>query len=69
MYEITEEYLFKPRKIRIAIIGFGFSGISLAYKIQRNIRLGNLSSETELVIYEKNDGVGGTWFEVRTLQR
>lgn len=43
------------RKIRVIVIGAGFSGIYLAIRIPEWLR------NVDLTIYEKNDGVGGTW--------
>lgn len=47
------------RKLKILTIGAGFSGILLAYKIQKHCQ------NVEHVIYEKNADVGGTWLENR----
>ena len=48
-----------PRRIRIICIGAGLAGLCFAYKLQRSFE------EYELVVYEKNDGVAGVWFENR----
>lgn len=47
------------RAVRIICIGAGVSGINLAYQVQQRMQ------KTELVIYEKNPSVGGTWYENR----
>lgn len=47
------------RPLKVIVIGAGYSGIYLGIRIPERIR------NCELVIYEKNDGVGGTWFENR----
>ena len=47
------------KHIRIICIGAGASGLLFAYKLQRSFE--NFS----LTIYEKNEGVAGTWFENR----
>ena len=47
------------RKIKIITIGAGFSGILLAYQIQKHCQ------NVENVIYEKNADLGGTWLENR----
>lgn len=47
------------RHVNIICIGAGPSGLLMAYKIQRHFR--NYS----LTVFEKNSGVGGTWFEQR----
>lgn len=51
--------IFKPRQMRVICIGAGIAGIAAAYKYQRNL------TNTSFVIYEKNEDVGGTWFENR----
>lgn len=47
------------RKMRVVVIGAGFSGIYLGVPIPQRLR------NVELAIYEKNDDVGGTWYENR----
>lgn len=47
------------RPIKVIVIGAGFSGIYCGIRIPERIK--NVS----LTIYEKNDGVGGTWWENR----
>ncbi|KAF2173056.1 hypothetical protein M409DRAFT_17006 [Zasmidium cellare ATCC 36951] len=47
------------RPIKVIVIGAGYSGIYLGIRIPERIR------NCELVIYEKNDGIGGTWYENR----
>ena len=46
----------EPRKIRIIVVGAGASGIIAGIRIRQRL------PEAELVIYEKNPVVGGTWF-------
>ncbi|RDW89163.1 monooxygenase-3 [Coleophoma cylindrospora] len=48
-----------PRKLRIAIIGAGVSGIGLYIRFRQYV------PSAELQIFEKNSDVGGTWFENR----
>jgi cation diffusion facilitator CzcD-associated flavoprotein CzcO len=43
----------------VLTIGAGFSGILLAYQIQKHCE------NVEHVIYEKNADLGGTWLENR----
>ena len=50
-----------PRPMRIVVIGAGVSGIA-AVKLFRD-QFANQA--VELVIYEKNKDVGGTWLENR----
>ena len=45
------------RPMRIVVIGAGFSGIYLGIRIPEWLR------NVDLTIYEKNAGVGGTWYE------
>lgn len=47
------------RHMRIACIGAGASGLLLAYKLQRSF------DSFELVLYEKNEQISGTWYENR----
>lgn len=58
-YTVREQPLGTPKPLRIICIGAGVSGINLL----RTLRL-NLTSYSA-VVYEKNAGVGGTWFENR----
>ena len=48
-------------KVKVISIGCGFSGLTLAQKIQHKYKLDH---KIEHVIYEKNSEIGGTWFEV-----
>lgn len=47
----------ESRPIKVICIGAGFSGILTAIRFPQ--RIPNL----ELVIYEKNSDIGGTWYE------
>ncbi|KAJ4236796.1 hypothetical protein NW757_013372 [Fusarium falciforme] len=47
------------RKLKVITIGSGFSGILLAYNIEKQ------TTNVEHKIYEKNSDVGGTWFQNR----
>ena len=51
--------IHQRRHIRMVCIGAGASGLLFAYKLQRSFE------EFSLDIYEKNQGVSGTWFENR----
>lgn len=57
---ILEQPLFAARKLKIVCAGAGYSGLMLAHKIQHALKC---EDEIELVIHEKNDKVGGTWYE------
>jgi cation diffusion facilitator CzcD-associated flavoprotein CzcO len=61
LYEVSRQYLGEPRPIKIIVIGAGLSGIA-AVKLFREQFAGK---PTQLVVYEKNSDVGGTWFENR----
>lgn len=58
-YKILEEPLGSSKPIRIIMIGAGASGLNMI----RTLRLGLFNFE--LVVYEKNQDIGGTWFENR----
>ncbi|EME83413.1 uncharacterized protein MYCFIDRAFT_59080 [Pseudocercospora fijiensis CIRAD86] len=49
----------EPQRIRIIHVGMGAAGMLCAYKARKML------TNYELVCYEKNDGVGGTWYENR----
>ncbi|BGO99663.1 hypothetical protein NBRC10513v2_003890 [Rhodotorula toruloides] len=46
------------RKLKVAMIGAGFSGIIAGIRIDQHLK-----DHVELDIFEKNHSVGGTWFE------
>lgn len=48
---------FRPMKVRV--IGAGYSGIYLGVRIPQRLK------NVDFQIYEKNEGVGGTWWENR----
>ncbi|KAK5271829.1 hypothetical protein LTR96_003657 [Exophiala xenobiotica] len=48
---------FAARHLRILMIGAGISGIQLAHDVTTTM------NNYELEIYDKNSGLGGTWFE------
>lgn len=58
-YRVTEERLGTPRHLKIVMIGAGASGLNLARHMDLHME------NYELTIYEKNAGIGGTWFENR----
>ncbi|KAK5000891.1 hypothetical protein LTR66_000308 [Elasticomyces elasticus] len=60
-YHYKNQYLEQPRPVRIIVIGAGLSGIA-AVKIFKERFAGE---PVELVIYEKNNDVAGTWLENR----
>ncbi|KAF9895269.1 hypothetical protein FE257_000171 [Aspergillus nanangensis] len=58
-YQIVEEPSRTPRKIRIIVIGAGLSGLNFAHDVDTS------PLNLDLVIYDKNPEVGGTWYENR----
>lgn len=63
--EETERPLLHPKKIRVVCVGAGFSGLTLAHSLQ-NVLKATTEHEggyIDFTIYEKNAGVGGTWYE------
>lgn len=56
---MVDQVAYTKRKLRVATIGAGFSGLIMAHKIQHEKP--ELQEFIEHVIYEMNDGVGGTW--------
>ncbi|KAF8902348.1 hypothetical protein CPB84DRAFT_1907907 [Gymnopilus junonius] len=49
--------IHEERHLRVICIGAGASGLLLAYKLQRSFE------NFDLVLYEKNGGISGTWYE------
>lgn len=58
-YVVTEAPLGTRRHIRVIMVGAGASGLNLARHMELHM------DNFELVVYEKNADVGGTWFENR----
>jgi heterodisulfide reductase subunit A-like polyferredoxin len=56
---IADRCVDTVRPLKVVIVGAGISGILAAIKLQESIR------KLELIIYEKNEGLGGTWLENR----
>lgn len=59
-YALSRVPAFTSRPLKIIAIGAGFSGLALARAVHTE-KLRNVS----ITIYEKNAGVGGTWYENR----
>lgn len=58
---LLEQPAFSPtRRLRVACIGAGFAGLPIAHKVQHEFKLEN---EVDLVIYDRNPEIGGTWYE------
>ena len=60
-YVVTEAPLGTPRSVRVVMVGAGASGLKLARHMELHMK------NYELQIYEKNAGIGGTWFENRSV--
>lgn len=58
-YRAIDQYHSKPRKLRVACVGAGATGLCLAYKMERMLEPGSF----ELTLFEKNPKFGGTWYE------
>jgi ribulose 1,5-bisphosphate synthetase/thiazole synthase len=58
-FTINDTPIENLRPLKVIIIGAGYSGIYHGIRIPEKLR------NVELVIYEKNAGVGGTWYENR----
>ena len=56
-YTVPEKALGTLHPVKVICIGAGASGINLAYQVQQRMEA------VELVIYEKNASIGGTWLE------
>ncbi|KAB8303281.1 hypothetical protein EYC80_004723 [Monilinia laxa] len=58
-FEIKDEPVENLRPLKVRIVGAGFSGIYLGIRIPQKMR------NVDLQIYDKNGGIGGTWYENR----
>ena len=58
-YQVLDQPLGTLDGVRIITIGAGASGINMAYQVK------NYLKEATHVVYDKNPGLGGTWFENR----
>jgi ribulose 1,5-bisphosphate synthetase/thiazole synthase len=50
------------RPLKVIVVGAGYSGIYCGIRMPERLR------NVDLVIYEKNAGVGGTWYENRLVR-
>lgn len=57
--DVVLNKIHHPRHMRIICIGAGLAGLCFAYKLQHSFE------DYDLVLYEKNQGVAGVWFENR----
>lgn len=58
-FEVPERPMCDPDPIRIIHVGMGASGLLAAHKAKKML------TNYSLVCYEKNDTIGGTWYENR----
>ncbi|KEZ43472.1 4-hydroxyacetophenone monooxygenase [Scedosporium apiospermum] len=58
-FQLLQQWHSQPRKLRIIHVGAGATGLCTAFKFERQL------TDYELVCYEKNDEIGGTWLENR----
>jgi cation diffusion facilitator CzcD-associated flavoprotein CzcO len=58
-FKLPNNTVENHRPLKVIVIGAGYSGIYCGIRIPERLR------NVELVIYEKNAGVGGTWYENR----
>lgn len=58
-FSLKDEPIENQRTLKIRVIGAGLSGVYLGIRIPQRLR------NVDLKIYEKNAGVGGTWWENR----
>jgi cation diffusion facilitator CzcD-associated flavoprotein CzcO len=56
---MVDEPAYTPRKLRVVTIGAGYSGLTMAHKIQHQFP--DLQDFIDHTIFEANNGVGGTW--------
>lgn len=59
-YKIVEQPIGTRRPIRVICLGAGYSGLMMAIMFNEKMKHAN----AELVIYERNGDLGGTWLEV-----
>ena len=59
-YVVDEHPLGQPRHIRVVCIGAGASGLNLAHQVEKHMQ------NVDFCIYEKDEELGGTWWENRS---
>lgn len=57
--KVPDHHQCDPTKLKIIHVGAGASGLLFTHKAKRWLK------NYELICYEKNDNVGGTWYENR----
>jgi cation diffusion facilitator CzcD-associated flavoprotein CzcO len=58
-FELLQQWHSQLRKLRIIHVGAGATGLCAAFKLERQL------TDYELVCYDKNHEVGGTWLQNR----
>lgn len=58
-WQLHDSPVENQRPLKVIVIGAGYSGVNLGIRIPERLR------NVDLVIYEKNAGIGGTWYENR----
>jgi cation diffusion facilitator CzcD-associated flavoprotein CzcO len=58
-YKVLNQFHSQPKKLKIIHVGAGASGLLTAYKARKWL------TNYELICYEKNPTIGGTWYENR----
>jgi cation diffusion facilitator CzcD-associated flavoprotein CzcO len=56
---ISERAVDEPRPLKVIYLGAGVSGINAAIQLPKYV------PNLDLVIYDKNEDAGGTWWENR----
>ncbi|KAF2639348.1 FAD/NAD(P)-binding domain-containing protein [Massarina eburnea CBS 473.64] len=62
-FKLHDTPIDSARRLKVIVIGAGYSGIYLGIRIPERLR------NVELVIYDKNAGLGGTWYENKLRMR
>lgn len=60
-YSIIEQPIGTRRPIRVACMGAGYSGLMMGIVFSEQMN----DKNADLVIYERNEDLGGTWLENR----
>ena len=55
--QLEDRFIDEPRRLRVAVVGAGLAGINAAILLPIKV------PSIDLVVYEKNNDVGGTWLE------
>lgn len=60
-YTVADKPIGTRRPIRVVCLGAGYSGLMMGILYNERMKDANV----EFVIYERNEDLGGTWFENR----